>query len=56
MCLSMSPEANKITLCNVTTHRLTLVMRLYRHFSIRYELYAAAQIQTIIETESASFS
>jgi len=56
MCLSMSPEANKITICDTTTHQLTLVMRLYRHFSIGYELYGAAQIQTIIETESTSIS
>ena len=28
----------------------------YRHFLIRYEFYAAVQIQTIIQTESASFS
>jgi len=28
----MSPEANKITLCDVTIHQLTLVMRLHRHF------------------------
>jgi len=28
----------------------------YRHFSIRYEFYAAEQIQTIIKTESSSFS
>jgi len=52
----MSSEANKLMLCDATTHQLTLVMRLYRHFSIRYELYAAAQVQTIIETENASFS
>ena len=26
------------------------------HFSIRHEFYAAAQIQTIIKTESVSFS
>ena len=31
-------------------------MSLYRHFSIRYEFYAASQIQMITETESASFS
>jgi len=40
--LSMSPEGYKIMLCDVTTHQLTLVMRLYRHFSIQYEFYAAA--------------
>jgi len=52
----MSPEANKITLCDVTTHQLTLVMRLYHRFLIRYKFYAAARIQTITETEGASFS
>jgi len=52
----MPLEANKITLCDDTAHQLTLVMRLYRHFSIRYEFYTATQIQTIINTESASFS
>ena len=40
----MSPEGNKLMLCDVTTHQLTLVMRLYRHFSILYEFDAAAQI------------
>jgi len=30
-------------------------MRLYRHFSIRYEFYAAEQTETIIKTGSASF-
>ena len=30
--------------------------QLYRDFSIGYEFYAAAQIETIIETESAAFS
>jgi len=45
----MSPGGNKITLCDVTTHRLTLVMRLYRHFSIQYyNFYTAGQIETII--------
>jgi len=53
--LSMLQEANKITLCDVTTHQLKLVMKLYHHFSIRYKFYAAAQIETIIKTESASF-
>jgi len=47
----MSPEANKIALYDVITHQHTLVMRLYRHFSIRYEFYAAAQIQMIIKTD-----
>jgi len=48
----MSPEANKITSCDITAHQLTVVSS----FSIGYELYASAQIQTIIKTESASFS
>jgi len=52
----MSPEANKITLCDITNQQLALVMRLYHHFSTQYEFYAAAQMQTIIKTESASFS
>ena len=43
-------KLNKITLCDVTTRQL------YRDFSIGYKFYAAAQIQTIIETESAAFS
>jgi len=51
----MSPEANNIALCDVTVHKLTLIMRLYRHFLIQYELYAAVQIQSIIKTESVSF-
>jgi len=49
----MSPEAKNITLRDVTTHQLTLVSSF---FSIRYELYAAEQIQTIIKTKSSSFS
>jgi len=53
VCLSMSPEANKIMPCDVTTHQLTLWCR---HFSIWYEFYASAPIQTIVKTESASFS
>ena len=32
------------------------IMRLYRHLWIRYEFYAAAQMQAIIKTESASCS
>jgi len=52
----MSPEANKITLCDVTTHQLTLVMRLYRHFSIPYEYSSAAQMQTVFKIESGRFS
>jgi len=48
----MSPEANKITLCDVTTHQLALVSS----FFIWHEFYTAAQIQMIIKTESASFS
>ena len=47
----MSSEAEKIMLCDVTTHQLTLVLS----FLIRYEFYAAVQMQTIIKTESASF-
>jgi len=49
----MSPEANKITPCDVTTDQLTYW---YGHFSIRYEFYATVQTQTIIKTESESFS
>ena len=52
----MSPEGNNIMLCDITIHQLTLAMSLYRHFSIRYEFYAAAQTQMIIKTESMSFS
>jgi len=48
----MSPEAEKIMLCGVTTHQLTLVSS----FLIRYEFYAAVQIQMIIKTESGHFS
>jgi len=48
----MSPEANK--LCYVTSPLTNL--HWYHHFLIRYEFYAAEQIQTIIKTESASFS
>jgi len=33
-----------------------LVMRLYCYFLIQYKSYAAAQLQMIIQTESASFS
>jgi len=49
----MSPEAKKVTLCDITTDQLTYR---YHHFSIRYEFYAAEQIQTIIKTESSNFS
>jgi len=52
----MSPEANKIRSCDVTTRQLTLVTTLYRHFSIQYKFYADAQTHTIIKTESVSFS
>jgi len=52
----MSPKANRITLCDATTRQLTLAMRLYHHFSIQYEFCAAAQRQSIIKPESASFS
>jgi len=48
----MSSEANKITLCDVTAHQITLVLS----FSIRYEFYAPEQIQMIIKTESVGFS
>jgi len=30
----MSPEAQKITLCDITTHQLTLVMRPYCHWVV----------------------
>ena len=53
VCLSMLPE---IRSREVTTHQLILVVRLYRHFSIRYEFYAAAQLQMMIKTEIVSFS
>ena len=36
---------------SLTIHKLTL-----RHFPIRYEFYAAAEIQIIIKTGSGSFS
>jgi len=52
----MLPEANRITLSDVTTHQITLVMKQHRHFLIQYELYAAAQVQTIIKTDRASLS
>ena len=41
-------------LCYVTSP-LTNLQR-YHHFSILYEFYAAEQIQTIIKTESSTFS
>jgi len=53
MYVSLSPEANTITPCDVTTHQLTL---LSSSFLIRYEFYAAALIPMIIKTESESFS
>ena len=52
----MSPKANKITLYDVTTHQLRLVMRLYRHFSIPYAFSAAAQMQAVFKIESGSSS
>ena len=35
ICFSMSPKANRITLCDATTHQLTLLMRLYSHFRLK---------------------
>jgi len=52
MDLSMSPEAKKITYVSSPLTNL----HWYRHVSIRYEFYIATQIQTIIKTETPSFS
>jgi len=49
----MLPEANKIALCNITTHQLSSIGN--ETNTIWYEFYAASQIQMIIKTESASF-
>jgi len=56
MLFHMSPEANNITLCDVTTHKLTLVMRLYRHFSIQYEFYAAVQYRQLLNAVATEMS
>ena len=45
----------KLTRLRYVTSPLTN-LHWYRHFSIQYEFYAAEQIQTIIKTESSTFS
>jgi len=54
----MSPEVQKLTILHYVMLPLTNLhwsMTLYRHVSIWHEFCAAALIQTIIETETASF-